>query len=303
MCVCVCVYVCACVMCVCVRACVCVCACVQSQVHSAMAVAVRMGRRPCEVGGMWLAVSGGNDCNINVYDVESALILTSLRAHEDCIGAIEFVGFGRVTTVATGADDGVVTVWALQPVFDPVYGSVADVDMNRDAPRISHSVLARQDVHPENWVTGIRFVPAPASPVHRGKHSASRPAGDWLITSGGDCVIVGSLASTLEPLFRVSGHRGIISGLHVVLGGRYLVSTSEWDGGATVDDDDDGGGGGISELTSEVVVWRLDEPNTMCCNRLVGAQRRATASAASDDIVVVCTLQGMHVWEPPSSAE
>ena len=84
-----------------------------------------------------------------------------------------------------------------------------------------------------------------------------------------------------------------------MLGGRFLLSTSEWDGtpASTA-----GHHSAALDQAAEVVVWRLDGSRPECCSRLVGAQRRVTASAVSDDIVVVCTLEGMHVWQPPSGA-
>ena len=59
-----------------------------------MAVAVRMGERPrpgSKRDAMWLAVSGGNDHNIIVFAVVERVLLATIQAHQDCIGAIEFL--------------------------------------------------------------------------------------------------------------------------------------------------------------------------------------------------------------------
>eukprot|EP00035_Acanthoeca_spectabilis_P033829 m.25634 g.25634 ORF g.25634 m.25634 type:complete len:492 (-) comp6219_c0_seq1:40-1515(-) len=239
-------------------------------VHAAMVVTVRVGARPDRDAAPWLALSGGNDYALGVYDVWSKTCLMYCpNAHRDCIGTTECFG-GSSTLFITGADDGEVTVWNFGSVSFGSDGMVQHVS-EQDMARLQVASCAMT----HHWITGIRYVASPSLPQYRSK---LRPHGDRIIVSRGDGRI-DIVTTALDPLWSLCGHTGIVCGLAVTLCGRHLISASESDRGK-----------------SEVYVWDLD--SGVCTHRLPGAMGRVTALAASDSAVFAATPNRLHLWRP-----
>jgi hypothetical protein len=95
----------------------------------------------------------------------------------------------------------------------------------------------------------------------------------------------------LEPLQVLDDlHNGIVSGLHLARGGRFLVSSSEYDSDGVANIDN----------VSEVFVWNLNTGRRVVA--LQGGCGRVTSTATSDTgAIFAATPEKLLLWRLQST--
>jgi WD40 repeat protein len=252
-------------------------------VHTAMVVTVRITARKASKKAPWFAASGGNDHAIAVYEVHAQACVAYISdAHNDCVGTIEAI-LGSSTSILTGGDDGWVTLWDFSSL------SVSAGQQDLVAEQADLLKLATGSLHP-HWVTGLRHISQPSTSHYCGARRQSRLPGDWILSSGGDGSIRIS-SMRLEPLQVLDDlHNGIVSGLHLARGGRFLVSSSEYDSDGVANIDN----------VSEVFVWNLNTGRRVVA--LQGGCGRVTSTATSDTgAIFAATPEKLLLWRLQST--